>query len=519
MYLTQLLHRNLQRRPNGEALVCGSTRRTYAQLHDRVARLACHLKRIGVQRGDRVAVLSLNSVECAEIMLAAWWMGAIFCPVNTRWSASEIAASFDDCTPEVLFVDSAHATLAEAASERLACLRHVVRIAPDSEVHAGAGSYPALLETATAVEDERIAGDHVAALVYTGGTTGRSKGVMLTHQTLWAASMARLADAGSLSDSVTMVATPIFHVAGVVRLVPHLTAGGCCIILPQFKAEDAIDLIEREGITEVAIVPSMLQMMLDHPDFTPQRLRSVKRMHYGAAPSVGALLQRAARTLPWVGFYQAYGMTESMGVGTVSFPSDHRPEDWVSGRALSAGQACTVTELRVVDAHGNDAPMGEVGEIVLRGPNVSPGYWNRPEETAQTFRGGWLHTGDAGRLDAHGYLYVIDRIKDMIVTGGENVYSAEVENALAQHPAVATSAVIGIPSDAWGEAVHAVVVLRAGAAADEAALKAHCRTLVAHYKAPKSVEFVAALPLTAAGKVGKNVPREKYWKGFERRVN
>jgi acyl-CoA synthetase (AMP-forming)/AMP-acid ligase II len=409
MYLTQLLHRNLQRRPDREALVCGGTRRTYAQLHDRVARLAGHLKQLGVKRGDRVAVLSLSSVECVEIMLAAWWIGAIFCPVNTRWSGREIAESFDDCTPEVLFVDGPHAALAGSVGERVTCLRHLLQLAPDGDARASAGSYPALLATAVAVADE--------------------------------------------------------------------------------------------------------------PEFAPQRLRSVKRLHYGAAPSAGALLQRAARTLPWAGLYQAYGMTESMGVGTVSFPSDHRSEDWASGHALSAGQACLVAELRVVDIDGNDAGVGEVGEIVLRGPNVSPGNWNRPEETAQTFRDGWLHTGDAGKLDAQGYLYVVDRIKDMIVTGGENVYSSEVENALAQHPAVATSAVIGIPSDKWGEAVHAVVVLRPGVTVNEAALKDHCRNLVAHYKAPKSVEFVAALPLTAAGKVGKNVLRERYWKGFARRVN
>ncbi|MHB1375659.1 MAG: AMP-binding protein, partial [Thauera sp.] len=397
MYLTQLLHRNLQRRPGRDALVCGSTRRTYSQLHDRVARLAGHLKRLGVQRGDRIAVLSLNSVECVEIMLAAWWIGAVFCPVNTRWSVPEIATSFDDCTPEVLFVDATHAVLADPVCERTTCLRHIVQLTADGDTNASPDSYPALLATAVAISDERVSGDHLAALVYTGGTTGRSKGVMLTHQTLWAASLAKLAGAEPLLDSVTLVATPIFHVAGVVWLVPHLTAGGCCVVLPQFKADEAIELIERECITEIAIVPSMLQMILDHPEFTPQRLRSVRRLNYGAAPSAGALLQRAARTLPWTGLYQAYGMTESMGVGTVSFPSDHRPEDWASGRALSAGQACMVAELRVVDVDGNDAAVGEVGEIVLRGPNVSPGYWNRPEETAQTFRDGWLHTGDAGK--------------------------------------------------------------------------------------------------------------------------
>jgi long-chain acyl-CoA synthetase len=517
MYLTQILHRNLQRQPDRTALVCGAERLTFRQLHARAARLAGHLQSIGVRRGDRVALLSLNSIECVELMFAAWWIGAIFCPVNTRWSLAEIADSLGDCTPGVLFVDETHAALAAPLAERVRCLRHVIRIV--GSANASPDSYPALLAGAGPIPDSRFGSDDVAALVYTGGTTGRSKGVMLTHATLGAAAVCRLADNERFDDSVALVSTPIFHVASLVRLTPHLMAGGACVLLPQFQAEEALMLIERECVTDVPFVPTMLQMILDYPTFRPERMRSVKRLSYGAAPSAGALLQRTLRTLPWVGLYQFYGMTESSGIATMSLPSDHSPQGWTSGLALSAGRAGSLVEVRVVDENDEDAAPGQVGEILLRGPMVSPGYWNRPEESARTFRDGWLHTGDAGALDADGYLYVVDRVKDMIVTGGENVYSAEVENALAQHPAVSTVAVIGIPSDQWGEAVHAVVVLRQGAATDETGLKVHCRALVAAYKTPKSFEFVDALPLTAAGKIAKNVLREKYWQGYARRVN
>jgi long-chain acyl-CoA synthetase len=516
MYLTQFLHRNLQRCPGHTALVSKEGRRTHGQLYERVSRLAAGLRAAGVSRGERVALLSLNSLEAVEIMLACWWTGAVFCPVNTRWSVPEIVACLSDCSPGLLFVDAANEAAAAQASAQVQGMRAIVKI---SSVDAVSPGFEALLSHAGDLEDERAAEDAVAVLMYTGGTTGRSKGVLLTHQTLYAAGMARVADSEPLHDSITMMVTPIFHVAGVIRLIPHLMAGGTCVVLAQFKAEEAMLMIEREGVVELAMVPSMLQMILEHPEFTPERLRSVKRLHYGAAPSARALLERVTRILPGVGLYQAYGMTESMGTGTMSSPADHRPEDWESGRAISAGQACVAAELRIVDETGRDVAPGQVGEIMLRGPIVSPGYWNRPEETAATFRDGWLHTGDAGRLDEHGYLYVVDRIKDMIVTGGENVYSAEVENALSQHPGVASAAVIGIPSERWGEAVHAVVVLKPGASAEAATLLAHCRGLVAAYKVPKSVEFVSDLPLTAAGKVAKTQLREKHWRGRSRSVN
>ena len=508
MYLTQLVHRGRQARAATVALVCGDQRRTYGEFFDRVARLAGALRARGVAPLDRIAVLSHNSIECFEIAFAAWWVGAVVCPVNNRWSVPEIVFSLHDCTPGVLFVDTAHAALVPALREQVVGLRDVIAMGGD--LAPGEPCLQALIDDHAPIEDGRFGGDHLAALLYTGGTTGRPKGVMVTHRNLVSASMCRLADADNRGDGVVLLATPVFHIAGFGRVLVHLLAGGTCVLMPQFRADEAIALIEREGVSDANLVPSMLQMVLDHAAFRPERLRSVRRLGYGAAPSARALIERTTALLPWVGFFQSYGMTESMAIGSVSTADDHSAQGWQSLRATSAGRACGAIELCVADEQGAPLPPGQVGEILLRGPTIFPGYWNRPQETQDALRDGWLHTGDAGRLDERGYLYVVDRLKDMIVSGGENVYSAEVETVLARHPAVGQCSVIGVPSERWGEAVHAVVVLRAGASADAATLQTHCREFLAGYKCPKTIEFVQALPLTSVGKVAKTVLRERH---------
>lgn len=512
MYLTQCLHRNLQLRASTTALVCGDTRRTYGDLVDRVARLAGALKKMGVAPGDRVAILALNSIGSIEAWFATWWIGAVICPINTRWSGPEIASLLEDARPKVLFADIALNEGTAPLKERFPSPRHVILM--DGDAQNGGLSIDTLVAENEATEDGRFSGEHLAALLYTGGTTGRAKGVMLTQKNLWTAAQSRLADNEPYSDSICLIATPMFHVAALVRVLCHLFAGGCCVIASQFRPDEAIELIERESVTDVALVPNMLQMVLDHERFSAKRLRTVLRIGYGAAPSARILLARAMHVLPWVGLYQSYGMTESAAIGTMSRPKDHSATGWAS-----AGQACSSVELRVVDTDGNDVPLDTIGEILLRGPTVMQGYWNHPQETAQALRSGWLHTGDVGKLSADGHLTIVDRLKDMIITGGENVYSAEVENALAQHPAVAQCCVIGVPDDRWGEAVHAVLVLRSDATVAEENLRVHCRGMLANYKCPKSFEVVSTLPLTAAGKVAKYALRERHWMGLTRRIN
>jgi long-chain acyl-CoA synthetase len=494
--LTEALHSATRQHPALVGLVCDGQRLGYQQWAERSARLGAVLRGQGIAASDRVAVLAANSNDYMVALTGTWWIGAVACPVNTRWSLPEMADSLRDCGARTLFVDRQHAALVRDLRGQVPELRAVLCFGADAPQ--GTAALEPLLTAALRLDDSHASDEQLAALLYTGGTTGRAKGVMLSHRNLAASALARIAVTPDLIDSVALVAMPLFHVAGLVRLLTHLYAGGRSVIMPQFRVDTLIDLIDNEDITDLPLVPSMLQSLLDHPKFDPQRLRSLRRFSYGAAPIADALLERALGLLPNIRFSQAYGMTECAALATLG---EHQP-----ARSRSAGRACG-TDLRIVDPQGLGLPADTIGEITVRGPNVMQGYWNRPQETAQALRAGWLHTGDAGYLDADGYLYVVDRIKDMIISGGENVYSVEVENVLLLHPAVQACAVFGLPSEQWGEAVHAVVVLRAAADADATALGLHCRSLLAGYKCPKQIRLVESLPMTPAGKVAKHLLR------------
>ena len=293
-----------------------------------------------------------------------------------------------------------------------------------------------------------------------------------------------------------------------------MVVGATNVIIPAFTPTGVLDAIAGHEVTDTLLVPTMIQLVTDHPDVLNYDLSSLKHVVYGASPISEALLDRASKVFASAGFTQAYGMTELSPVATLLLPADH--EDPKLRR--SAGRAAPHAEVRVVDAEDEEVPRGVVGEIVVRGDHVTPGYWRREEETSVALRGGWMHTGDGGYMDERGYVFVVDRIKDMIVSGGENVYSAEVENALAKHPAVGSCAVIGVPDERWGERVHAVVVLLPGQSATAAELSEFCREHIAGYKIPRSVEFVDALPISGAGKILKRTLRERYWADGERQV-
>jgi long-chain acyl-CoA synthetase len=334
---------------------------------------------------------------------------------------------------------------------------------------------------------------------------------MLSHANFWSASMARGAELNNSPHSVTLLVAPLFHVAGLGRLIGQSLVGGRCITMPQFRPAAVIDAVERHGITDIIVVPSMLQSLLDEPSFAPARVKSLDRIAFGAAPMPPDLLERALAAWPHAEFFQAYGLTETAGAVCINLPENHAAQARANGRLASVGRAGLGAEIRVVDGEGRDVPRGTVGEIVVRGPMVTRGYWGQPEATTQAFRDGWFRTGDGGRMDDEGYLTIADRLKDMIISGGENVYPAEVEAALRGHPAVLDAAVIGVPDRQWGETVHAVVV--AGARAGDALrdeLVAWCRQRLAGYKCPRSMAFVDALPLSAAGKVLKTQLRSSY---------
>ena len=312
-----------------------------------------------------------------------------------------------------------------------------------------------------------------------------------------------------------MHSAPMFHLADGSGWVARNVVGGTHVILPGFTAETVAEAVERYQITDMFLAPTMIQMLVDSQAARDHDLSSLRHLLYGASPISQALLERTMALLPQATLLQAYGMTELSPTTTVLTAEEHADPALLR----SAGRAVPIAEVKVVDENDNEVARGTVGEVVARGPHVMLGYWNRPEETAKALRGGWMHTGDGGYLDDNGYLFIVDRIKDMIVTGGENVYSAEVENALAQHPAVATCAVIGVPDADWGERVHAVVVLHDGGTATAGELREHCGALIARYKAPRTVDFVDALPLTAAAKVDKRTLRQSYWKDEARSVS
>ncbi|GAA5235379.1 long-chain-fatty-acid--CoA ligase [Verticiella sediminum] len=518
MSLTQGVHRAVQQSADKIATVFGERRRSYAQLAERAARLAGGLQALGVAAGDRVAMLALNSDRYLEYFVGTWWAGAAVNPLNTRWSAVEMAYALRDCDTQVLFVDEAHAGMLADVRAQAPCVRTVIHVG-EGAAPAGTLAYEDWLAAAPPAPDACAAWDSLAAILYTGGTTGFPKGVMLSHMNLWSSAIARMAQFEVPRSSVTLLVPPLFHTAALGRFVSQLVVGGTSVVSAMFRPEAVMRTIAEEGVNDIMLVPSMIQMMLDDPSFGAHDLSGLERIAYGASPMSMGLLERAMAAWPHAGFYHAYGMTETAPVISINPPANHTPRARERGLHRSAGRASYAVEVRIVDAEGREVPRGTVGEIVARGPNVMMGYWKQPEATAEALRDGWMHTGDGAYMDDEGYLYVVDRIKDMIVTGGENVYSAEVESVLSRHPDVSQCAVIGVPDERWGERVHAVVVPRAGANIDLEALREFCRERLAGYKLPRSLDAVDELPMSPAGKVLKQVLRKPYWSGRERNVN
>jgi long-chain acyl-CoA synthetase len=516
--VTHGLRRALQVNPDGLATVFGARRRNWREIGERVSRLAAGIRSLGVAPGDRVAVLSLNSDRYLELYLATAWAGAVIVPLNIRWSPLENQDAMQDCRAGLLFVDQAFASTGAALARALPGLKLIH--ADDGEIPARTESYEALLVRSAPMPDAMRASADLAGIFYTGGTTGRSKGVMLSHGNLMADALNALGEGLFQGSATYLHAAPMFHLANGAAMYSLLLSGGSNVIIPAFTPEGLMAAVQNERVTDVLLVPTMIQMLVDHPALGSYDVSSLKNVTYGASPISEAILDRATRALPAAQFTQAYGMTELSPIATVLHWNEHIGEGHAKGRHRAAGRATLGCEVRIVD--GDDRPVGfrSVGEIVVRGDNVMMGYWERPEETARAVIDGWMHTGDGGYMDEHGFVYVVDRVKDMIISGGENVYSVEVENAVAQHPAVAQCAVIGIPHEHWGEQVHAVVVLRPGAQASAGELIEFCKTRIAGYKCPRSVDLrEAPLPLSGAGKVLKRELRQPFWEGRERRVS
>ncbi|WP_328408725.1 acyl-CoA synthetase [Nocardia sp. NBC_00403] len=502
MYSTHALHRALQQTPDLPMTVSGSRTRTVRESFERISRLAGAFREIGVRPGDRVAILALNSDRYHEIFFATWWCGAVVNPINIRWSPAEITGALRDAQPSLLLADDSRLSL---VTELTAGALTGVYCGDGSPAHDMLG-YEDLVANTKPVPDLRTGEDAPASLLYTGGTTGSAKGVLMTHRNLMTSAVSHeTAQAGGVS----LLTAPMFHIAALSCWLTQNYHGGTVVFLPSFEPGSVLAAIEKYRVTSVTLVPTMLGMLLDHPDLGSFDTSSLWALGYGAAPMPATLLERARRALPGAGFVQGYGTTET-AIVTALTRKDHE----VGGTRLrSAGRVAAHCEVRIATGDGSEAPRGEVGELLVRGDGCMREYWRQPEQTAAVLRDGWLHTGDAAYMDDDGFVYIVDRLTDMIITGGENVYSSEVENALATHPAVAACAVIGLPDQRWGERVHAVVVLAPGARATEAELRTHAAASIARYKVPRAIDFVAAMPLSAAGKVLKSLLRDQLVRG------
>jgi len=475
--------------PQRVALVHGDTCRTYLELDERTRRLAAALRGLGVGLGDRVAYLGPNDPTLLETLFATAALGGVFVPVNWRLAAPELTYIAADCGASVLVHAAELADMASVMStDESTALRHVVELGPEFEGLATGD--------ASGASDEPVGLDDPAVIVYTSGTTGRPKGATLSHGNLTWNCVNVLIDTDLASDEVALVCAPLFHVAALNMVsLPMVMKGGTVVLMGGFDPDVVLELIARHRVTVMFGVPSMFNAMAQVPAFASADLSSLRRLLCGGAPvPLSTIRTYLDRDIP---FLQGYGMTET-SPGAL-FLGAGRAAD----KAGSAGVASFFTDVRVVRPDGSDVAPGEKGEVVVAGPNVMLGYWNRPDATAEVMDGEWFRSGDVAVVDEDGYVTIVDRMKDVIISGGENVYPAEVEDVIYGHPDVAECAVIGVPDDRWGEVGRAIVVRRAGAALDEQALLAHLDGRLARYKLPRSVVFADGLPRSGAGKVLK----------------
>jgi long-chain acyl-CoA synthetase len=493
------LRRALRIARDQQAVVDGDVRYTFGQLARRSARLVGGLFDLGLAPGDRVAILANNSHQYLECYLAIPAGNLVIVPLNTRHAEPELRYALEDSGARVLITDRDPGGLGKF-------VERVISIPDD---------YEGLLDAAP----ERALGDGVtsdtlAGLFYTGGTTGASKGVMLTHANLIANAYHMLVTQPCRRGDRFAVIAPMFHAAGSFGVLATVWTGGCHVMLPVFDPERAVDLLETEAITATLLVPTMLAAMADAQLARPRDTSRLRELGHGGSPVATEVVRRAAKAFPTARLTHWYGATETAPIAT-ALPDEQLVLD--GPRARSCGQPTVGLRIRIVNPEGHEVPVGEVGEVTIRGANVMQGYWNKPEQTAQVLRDGWYHSGDLGYMDEEGYLFLVDRSKDMIVSGGENVYSTEVEEALYKHPLVLEAAVFGVPDPRWGEAVYAVVVPRGEVHPQE--LVAHCREHIAGYKVPKQIELRQdPLPKSGPGKVLKRQLREPFWAGRDRRI-
>ncbi|PCI77702.1 MAG: AMP-dependent synthetase [SAR86 cluster bacterium] len=488
--------------PTKTAVIDGAESIDYAALHRRCRLLAGALLGLGLEKGDRVAILANNGQRYIETYMGVPAAGLVVVPLNTRHAMAELKYALEDSQTKVLLIDRDPGELAD-------CVDHVIMI-PDA--------YDTLLNEATEIElGINVEESDLAGLFYTGGTTGKSKGVMLSHRNLIANTFHYLASVPQREDDVMLVMAPLFHAAGSLGVIGNIWTLGTQVTLAAFDPKTALDLIAEHGITESLGVPTMLAAIAEEQHVRPRKIDTLKTLAHGGSPIATEILRRTHSAFPSAELIEVYGATELSPLCTVL----SNEQDLIdSPLARSCGRPALGNEIDILDSHGSALAAGEIGEVVVRGPNVMQGYWNKPEQTAAVIRDGAYWTGDLGYMDDQGYVFLVDRSKDMIVTGGENVYCTEVEEVLYQYPGILEAAVFGVPDDKWGEAVWAVIVPREGNEIEPAQVIEFCRERIAGYKVPKGLDVqLEPLPKSGPGKVLKRELRAPHWEGQERSVN
>ena len=508
MSLTQIIHRGRSMYGQRTALVYGDRTTSYGQLYDEVVRCAAVFAGFDSRPAARVGILSGNCDRAIIGFFGAVWAGMVPNYLNVRWSLHELQESIDDFQPSILVSDDNFLDMAVALKELCPSIEHILHIGSREDLPGGVHAYEESLQAAEPLEDCSGEQDDLALLNYTGGTTGRGKGVMHSHAThFWTLTM--LVAERFFVPGRTLMATPLFHITGIGISNASLMTGSTLYILPAFEPVAVLATIQDNKIEQLLLVPTMWKMVLHHPSFKDYDLGSLRNIRYGASPMDEKLLMEMRAAMPGVDFMQAYGQTEGVPA-TLLHDTDHSPEGVAAARTRSAGTVALGVEVEIRDPEGMALPTGEIGEITLRGPQLMIGYLNQPEQSATAVRDGWLYTGDAGYLTKDGYLHIADRVKDMIISGGENVYSVEVEAAIHRHEAIEQCAIIGLADEQWGERVHAEIVVTPGQTLTEEELRDHCRPFLAGFKLPRSVKVVESLPLTAAGKIDKVAIRNRY---------
>ncbi|MEC8531032.1 MAG: long-chain-fatty-acid--CoA ligase [Pseudomonadota bacterium] len=517
----RILSRAVENFPDRIAFVDGDSRLTYRELGRRVNQLANGLRGLGLNKGDRVAILDWNSHHYAEAYYACALMGLTFMPLNSRLAAPELEHIFNDSDARALLLSEPFLALYNDIKAKAPSLEIFIGIDLSSN-HDNIHDYEDLLSKSSDTVEAANAGiDDIIQIYYTSGTTGDPKGVCLTNANIYCCGLDCLATMDFRLGSVWLHSAPMFHLADAVAFWAVPMVGGTQVSV-HFDPDKVLQMIEKERVTITSLPATLIALIANHSDLSKYDLSSLTQIMYGGSPTPLGVLQKAEKIFPSNMLLHTYGITETAGLACCLQPQDHDLTVDEDGffRAASCGPPTSLVDVRVVAANDADIPAGEIGEVVFSGPKIMKEYWRKPEMTAEVLRGGWYHTGDMGFLDKTGHLYLVDRKKDMIISGAENIYSVEVENVISTHPAVKEVAVIGIPHDIWGEQVHAVVVKRAEASelsGDD--VIEFCRDKIGGFKIPKSVSFAEGpLPTTGPGKIAKRILRDPYWKDLNRQI-